>query len=44
MRILTLLFIIFAQTALAQGSIKVTNGSGAILRTLDRLSGNVADF
>ena len=44
MRILTLLFILFAQTALAQGSIKVTNGSGAILRTLDRLSGNVADF
>lgn len=44
MRILTLLFILFAQTALAQGSIKVTNGSGAILRTLDRLSGNVVDF
>ena len=44
MRILTLLFILFAQTALAQGSIKVTNGSGAILRILDRLSGNVADF
>ncbi|MDA9788374.1 DUF2155 domain-containing protein [Amylibacter sp.] len=33
-----------AQTVLAQGSIKVTNGSGALLRTLDRLSGNVADF
>ena len=44
MRVLTFLFIIFAQTVLAQGSIKVTNGSGALLRTLDRLSGNVTDF
>ncbi|MDB4132767.1 DUF2155 domain-containing protein [Amylibacter sp.] len=44
MRVLTFLFIILAQTVLAQGSIKVTNGSGALLRTLDRLSGNVADF
>ena len=44
MRVLTFLFIFLAQTVLAQGSIKVTNGSGALLRTLDRLSGNVADF
>ena len=44
MRVLTFLFIVLAQTVLAQGSIKVTNGSGALLRTLDRLSGNVADF
>ena len=44
MRVLTFLFIIFAQTVLSQGSIKVTNGSGALLRTLDRLSGNVTDF
>ena len=44
MRVLTFLFIILAQTVLAQDSIKVTNGSGALLRTLDRLSGNVADF
>ena len=44
MRVLTFLFIILVQTVLAQGSIKVTNGSGALLRTLDRLSGNVTDF
>ena len=44
MRVLTFLFIFLAQTVLAQGSIKVTNGSGALLRTLDRLSGNVTDF
>jgi len=44
MRVLIFLFIIFAETVLAQGSIKVTNGSGALLRTLDRLSGNVTDF
>jgi hypothetical protein len=44
MRVLTFLLIILAQTVLAQGSIKVTNGSGALIRTLDRLSGNVADF
>ena len=44
MRILTILLFVIAETALAQGSIKVTNGSGAFLRTLDRLSGNVADF
>ena len=45
MRVLTISVVLsWPKQLLAQGSIKVTNGSGAFLRTLDRLSGNVADF
>jgi len=44
MRALILIFIFSANELFAQGSIKATNGSGAILRTLDRISGQVKDF
>jgi len=44
MRVIALIFIFYANALFAQGSIKATNGSGAILRTLDRISGQVKDY
>jgi hypothetical protein len=44
MRSLIAAFTLIAGAALAQGSVKTTDGSGAILRTLDRITGQVQDF
>lgn len=43
-RFALLFSILFTGALWAQGSVKTTDGSGAILRTLDRISGQVEDF
>jgi hypothetical protein len=44
MRILAILCCLLAGPVLAQTSVKTTDGSGAILRSLDRITGQVLDF
>lgn len=44
MRGLALGLMLIASAAVGQGSVKTTDGSGAVLRTLDRITGQVADF
>lgn len=39
-----LLFAFFASTAIAQSGVKTTTGSGAVLRTLDRITGLTQDY
>ncbi len=44
MRGLTLIFCLLASASTAQISVKTTDGAGVVLRSLDRISGQVLDF
>tara|TARA_R110002096_G_scaffold97354_5_gene217100 strand:- start:9157 stop:9525 length:369 start_codon:yes stop_codon:yes gene_type:complete len=44
MRFLTVVFSLLASGVFAQSSVPTTDGAGAVLRSLDRITGQVLDF